>query len=322
MAGRVAFLGSPVFAVPSLRTLVRAFDVPLVLTQPDRRAGRGLRSEPTPVRQAADELGLAVQAYEPKRRAEIEAHLAGLRLDALVVVAFGHILRESTWRQARCGAINVHASLLPRWRGVAPIERCLLAGESLTGVSLMQIDAGVDTGAVFAQQTVTITGDETRLSLTDKLAREGADLLVRHLEAILQGTLQAAPQDDTLATYAPKLHKEEGRLDWRQDATQVECRVRALAGWPGTYTELGARILKIHALRLVEGRSDAPPGSIVDADARQGVTVACGNGLVQLLEVQLPGKPRATATALVQGRQLHRGLRLGGEASGSAQEPS
>lgn len=311
MAGRVAFLGSPAFAVPSLQALASAFDVVLVLTQPERRAGRGLRLEPTAVWQAAQDLGLPVLTYEPKRRAAIETRLEDSRLDALVVVAFGHILRESTWNRARCGAINVHASLLPRWRGVAPIERALLAGDTTTGVSLMRIDAGVDTGAVLAQHAVPIASDETRLSLSAKLAQEGADLLLRHLDAFLRGALQAEVQDEASATYAPKLAKEEGHLDWQEEAVQVERRVRALTGWPGTYTELGDRMMKVHALRLAPGDSQEPPGTIVDADPRNGVHVACRRGLVQLLEVQLPGKPRAAAAALVQGRQLRQGQRLG-----------
>ena len=318
MPGRVAFLGSPAFAVPSLQALAGAFDVALVLTQPDRRAGRGLHREPTPVRRAAEDLGLPVQIYEPKHRAEIETRLESLGLEALIVVAFGEILRESTWRRARCGAINVHASLLPRWRGVAPIERALLAGDAMTGVCLMQIDAGVDTGPVLARHALPIAADATRLTLAATLAREGADLLLRHLDAFLRGALQPESQDDRLATYAAKIAKEEGHLDWREEPERLERRVRALVGWPGTYTEMGDKILKIHALRLAAGATAEPPGTIVVADPRHGVCVACARGLVQLLEVQLPGRPRMAAAALVQGRQLRVGQRLGPAAAGRA----
>jgi len=311
MGARVAFLGSPDFAVPSLCTLAAAGAVALVITQPDRPAGRGRALHPTAVRRAAQELGLEVAVYERERRGEIETRLAALALDALVVVAFGHILRPSTLATARLGAVNVHASLLPRWRGVAPIERALLAGDAVTGITLMALDAGVDTGPVLQQRIVPITPDDTRATLASRLAERGAELLGDCLQAYLRGELAGVPQDGSAATYAPRLDKESGRIDWRGDPVRIWNQVRALYGWPGAFTELGEVVLKVHAAQPLDLLPRAQPGTIVVADARRGVHVACGGGTLELLELQLPGKPRLPAVELVRGRALGAGVRLG-----------
>ncbi len=315
---RAAFLGSPAFAVPSLRALGLAHDIALVLTQPDRRLGRGLHLVPTAVRVAATELGIPVRTYEPAQRTAIESELARLRLDLLVVVAFGHILRQTTWETARLGAINVHASLLPRWRGAAPIEHALLAGDAVSGVSLMVIERGLDSGPVLAQQSIQILPTDTRQTLTTTLAEAGAALLLQQLEPFACGRLQPVPQDLAGVTLAPELRKDAGCIDWHRDALHIERQVRALLGWPGATTSLSGTRLKLHAVRIVDSLAVAAPGTVVQADVRHGVHVACGRGTLELMSVQLAGKDSAQATTLVQGRRLHLGTRLGtpGDAPG------
>jgi methionyl-tRNA formyltransferase len=308
---RVAFLGSPAFAVPSLHALVSRFGVALVVTQPDRPAGRGRRMAPTAVRAAAEKLGVEVEIYEPARRRAIDARLSDLELDVLVVVAFGHILKPSTLATASRGAVNVHASLLPRWRGVAPIERALWAGESVTGVTLMALDRGVDTGPMLGQRIVPIAPEDTRVTLATKLSSVGAELLTDRLQSWVEGAVPSVEQNDAEASYAPSLQKEEGQIDWSEDPLQIWRQVRALCGWPGAYTELERERLKVHAVKPLDLLPSAAPGTVLLADARDGVRVACGGGTLVLLDVQLPGRPTTAATSLVSGRKLRTGVRLG-----------
>jgi methionyl-tRNA formyltransferase len=308
---RVAFMGSPAFAVPSLHEVTRRCQVMLVVTQPDRPAGRGRRLEPTAVKCAASELGLPLCTYERGQRRELEARLADLALDLVVVVAFGHILKPSTLDLARHGAINVHASLLPRWRGVAPIERAMLAGDTTTGISLMRIDAGIDTGPVLARVPEAILAEDTRVTLTARLAERGAAALGSVVEEYLAGRLQPVPQDDMGACYAARLEKEEGRIHWQRDAVSLWNQVRGLYEWPGAFTSLAGQVLKVHAAEPASVPTGKPPGTIVEADARGNVWVACGAGRLGLCEVQLAGKPRVAAAALVRGRVLQAGMRLG-----------
>jgi methionyl-tRNA formyltransferase len=236
--------------------------------------------------------------------------LAALRPDVLVVVAFGHILKPSTLALARAGALNVHASLLPRWRGAAPIERAIAAGDDTTGVSLMQLDAGMDTGPVVAQRAVAITPSDTRVTLRARLADLGAALLGEELATYLVGERTPEPQDEARATYAPRLRKDEGRVDWDRDARSLWLQVRAFAEWPSCTTSLRGVPMKLHAVRLLDRAAAATPGTIVQADA-DAVWVACGTGTLQLDCVQLAGKPRVAARDLVSGRVLRLGDRLG-----------
>jgi methionyl-tRNA formyltransferase len=312
MRPRVAFLGSPAFAVPSLEALLGCSDVLLVVTQPDRPSGRGRRLEPTPIRTAAENHGLPVRTWERGGREELERTLQDLALDVLVVVAFGVILKPSTLAVARCGAVNVHASLLPRWRGVAPIERAILAGDDETGVSLMVIDPGVDTGPVLAMRREPIRPDDTRVSLAARLADRGAALLAESLAAYVRGELEPRQQPETGITYARRLEKDEGRIDWSAAARAIADRVRGLYAWPGAFTRCGDLELKVHRVQLADASSDAAPGTLIEADARLGVRVACGTGTIDLVTVQLPGKPQVDARQLVSGRVLRPGVQLGG----------
>ena len=229
----------------------------------------------------------------------------------MVVVAFGHILRPSTLASARCGAVNVHASLLPRWRGVAPIERALWAGDAETGVTLMAIDAGVDTGAMLATRVLPIGALETRLSLAEKLAHAGAELLQAELGRYVAGQLQPTPQPESGATYARALKKNEGHIDWSVSASAIDLQIRALYGWPGTWTELRGARLKIHSARAHDDAAPAAAGTVLTADGKGGVRVACGRGQLELLELQVAGRARVQAAALVRGRQIEAGDVLG-----------
>lgn len=311
MPARVAFFGSPAFAVPSLEACRAHFEVPLVVTQPDRPAGRGRKLVPTAVRGCAEAHGLRVLQYERSQRAALETALGDLGIEVLVVVAFGHILKPSTLAAVPHGAVNVHASLLPRWRGVAPIERALLAGDAVTGVSLMVLDAGVDTGPVLATRATPVLPEDNRVTLTDRLAILGAELLVHDLGAYLAGTLSPVPQPAAGSTYAPRLEKAEGRLDFSRPVSGLLNQVRGLYDWPGAFTTLGGAVLKVHGARPSPLAAAGAPGTVVAADARHGVHVACGDGAVELTEVQMPGKARVAARELVGGRVLSAGLVLG-----------
>jgi len=315
---RLVFLGSPPFAVPSLRAAPALCDVPLVLTQPDRPAGRGRRLVPTAVRDAATGLGLPVHTYLPRERRAITARLAAMQLDVLLVVAFGHILRPDLMATARCGALNVHASLLPRWRGASPIEQAILAGDRLSGVTLMQLDAGVDTGPMIASRQVAIDDDETRVSLLDKLAAAGAQVLHESLLPFLSGERQPRPQPQEGVALAPRLEKHHGLLHWQQAAVVLERQVRAFYGWPGCFTFLQDETLKVHAARAHSATTHEAAGTILSGpevriatgSTPDAVLVACGAGIMELIDVQLPGKKRVAATELLRAGRLRGGMRL------------
>jgi len=317
---RLAFLGSPAFAVPSLLAALELCDVPLVITQPDRPAGRGRKLIPTAVRQAALERQLEVITYVPRQRRDIEQTLRDLQLDVLLVVAFGHILKPTFLASAACGAVNVHASLLPRWRGVSPVEQAILAGDAESGVTLMQLDEGVDTGPMIAQRRVVITPQETRITLLDKLAAEGATLVRESLLPFVGGKLEAQAQPSTGSCYAPRLDKAMGQLDWRGDATVLERQVRAFHGWPGCYTTtIAGERLKVHLARplaattattTTAATAATTPGTILPVDDGAALQVACGQGVLQLLEVQMPGRQRVAAETLMQSGRLRAGMQF------------
>jgi len=283
---RIAFAGTPDFAVPTLLALREAADVSCVLTQPDRPGGRGRRLLPGAVRQAAEGL----RVVQPERLADPrQARDFGPVPDLLVVVAYGLLLPRWLLEWARCGAVNVHASLLPRWRGAAPIHRAILAGDERTGVSIMQMDTGLDTGPVHASAAVPIGATATVIELHDELARLGARTLLDVLPGILAGTSHPRPQDEAQATYAPKITRHEAQIDWRESAAAIDRRVRALAGWPVAESTLAdGRRLRIWSAVPQAGACSAPAGTVVGADSN-GIVVCAGSGSVRITAVQAPG---------------------------------
>jgi len=298
---RLAFLGTPDFAVPSLTALAAAgHEIACVYSQPPRPAGRGHKERPSPVQRLAEARGWPLHTPTSLKSPEAQAAFADLALDAAVVVAYGLILPAAILQAPRLGCLNVHASLLPRWRGAAPIQRAILAGDTESGVTIMQMDEGLDTGAVLLQRAVPIGPETTAEDLHDELATLGAELVVEALAGLAAGTLAARPQDDAGATYAEKLSREDGRLDWRRPAAELARRVQALTPWPGAFAELpgGGRLKVLRAEALAEASGES--GRLLDA----AMTVACGAGALRLLEVQKPGKAPVEGAAFLRGARL------------------
>jgi methionyl-tRNA formyltransferase len=300
---RIAFAGTPQFAVPALRAIVAAgARVPLVLTQPDRPAGRGRRLTASPVKELALEHQLPLSQPESLRGPAEPP--AGERPDLLVVVAYGLLLPRRWLDWPRLGCINLHASLLPRWRGAAPIQRAVLAGDAETGISVMQMDLGLDTGPVHLTRATPIGARETAGALHDRLAVLAAESLTEALPRVLAGTSAAVPQRDALATLAPKIAKSEARLDWHATALALERRVRAFDPWPVAETHLsdGRRLRVFEAAVVAAGRT-APAGTIVAA-GRAGIDVATGDGVLRLLKIQPPSGRVMDAEAYLAAHSL------------------
>lgn len=284
---RIVFAGTPEFAAVHLQALLDAGLAPVAAyTQPDRPAGRGQKLMASPVKQLAAAHGIPVLQPATLRDPAAQAELAALAPDLLVVVAYGLILPQAVLDIPRLGCINSHASLLPRWRGAAPIQRAVQAGDAESGVTVMQMEAGLDTGPMLLKVTTPISADDTGGSLHDRLAALGAAAVVEAIPPLAAGTLRGEVQDDALATYAHKLNKDEARLDWSRPAVELERLVRAFNPWPVCHTSLGAAALKVYAAGLAEGQG--VPGEILAA-SRDGLTVACGVGALRLTRLQLPG---------------------------------
>ncbi len=309
---RLVFAGTPDFAVPALQVLLEAGYPPVaVYTQPDRPAGRGRQLRPSPVKACA--LAHALPVYQPVtlRDAQAQEALAALQPDLMIVVAYGLLLPQEVLDTPRRGCVNIHASLLPRWRGAAPIQRAVLAGDRETGVCLMQMEAGLDTGPVLARAATPIHAEDTGGTLHDRLAALGAGLLAENLQALLAGALQPEPQDGSLATYAPKLEKAEARIDWQQPADVLRRQVAAFNPWPVAEARWQGKPLRVwRAESLAAGPAEVPPGTVVAA-GKTGIDVATGAGVLRLLELQPPGKRPMAAADFLRGRQLEPGERLG-----------
>jgi methionyl-tRNA formyltransferase len=310
-APRLIFAGTPEFAVPSLQILLdNGYSLVAVYTQPDRPAGRGRQLRASPLKTRAQAAGIPVYQPTTLRDPAMQAELAALQPDLLVVAAYGLILPPEVLAIPRVDCINVHASLLPRWRGAAPIHWSLLSGDAETGISIMRMEAGLDTGPVFTQAACPIPPGITGGELHDGLAMLGAMLLHATLPDILSRRLAPQPQDDALATYAPKLNKTDLELDWNQPALELERRVLAFNPWPVTHTRLEDSILRIWRAAADEAEPvTAPPGTVLREDA-SGIVVATGSGVLRLTEVQLPGGKPMPAAAFLNARRLA-GQRLG-----------
>ncbi len=298
MLFRTVFMGSPGFAVPVLRKLAGLYPVVGVVTQPDRPAGRGRVLTPPPIKSLCVELQLPV--IQPRKLSEPDAfkQLEQWCPDIIVVAAFGQILRPVILDLPKFGCTNVHASLLPRWRGAAPIQAAILNGDEVTGVTIMRMDPGIDTGPVLRQASIPITLDDTAASLSEKLAELGAEMLIGTLPAYLAGELTPQPQVDTLATYAPMIDKEAGRLDFSKPAIELERMVRAYNPWPGAYTMWNQQVLKVHQAHTIDTTS-APPG--VHSISQGWPAITTGNGMLVLDELQLAGRKAQNGKAFLNG---------------------
>jgi methionyl-tRNA formyltransferase len=307
---RIVYAGTPEFAVPALQALLDSgVEVVAVYTQPDRPAGRGRKLAASPVKQLALELGLPVEQPESFTSSATE-RLASFKADLMVVAAYGLILPRPVLALPRLGCINIHASLLPRWRGAAPIQRAILAGDAETGVALMRMEAGLDTGPVYAKKTTPIGSELTAADLHDALALLGAGLLREYLPQLLEGELIAAPQDPSAVTYAAKLQKSEAWLDWSQPAGVLQRQIRAFNSWPVAQTHLHDQVIRIWRASVADAAaSSAQQGSILAADAA-GILVATGGGILRILELQRPGGKILPAGDFINAVNLH-GARFG-----------
>ena len=310
---RIVFAGTPDFARIALEALLaQGFDVPLVMTQPDRPAGRGMKLSPSPVKQAAVNANIPVlqphslrlDGKYPEEAAQARQTLLDLQPDLMVVAAYGLILPKWTLELPRYGCFNIHASLLPRWRGAAPIQRAIQAGDAATGITIMQMDEGLDTGDMLVRSELAIRDDHSAATLHDDLAQLGAQALLEALQQVRDGTLQATPQPEEGVTYAQKLSKAESVLDLSQPAKELERRIRAFDPVPGSTLSLPGleQPVKVWRAQALEQTHSAEPGQVLNVSA-QGIDVACGEGVLRLLELQKAGSKRQPVAVFVQGWQ-------------------
>ncbi len=302
---RLAFMGTPDFAVPVLDALVAAgHDIAAVYSQPPRPTGRGHKTQASPVQVRAEALGIPVRHPISLKPEEEKAAFAALGLDAAVVFAYGLILPRAILEAPRLGCLNVHGSLLPRWRGAAPIQRALMAGDAETGVTIMQMDAGLDTGAMLLKGVVPIGPDATSQSLFDQVTALGAELIVPALDGVADGTLKPEPQPEAGVTYASKLTRDEGMLDFRGDVATLDRKIRALNPWPGVWFEYQGERIKLLAAAVEDGRG--APGMVIDDD----LGIACGIGVLRPTLLQRPGRGPVERRAFLNGTKIEPGVIL------------
>ena len=311
---RALFFGTPEIAVPALEATHAVCDVVLVITQPDRPAGRGLELAEPAVKKRARELGIAVAQPTKVKTPEFAESLRALGADVAVVMAYGRILPRPVLDAPRLGCVNVHASILPRWRGAAPITWAIVSGDAETGVCLMQMDEGMDTGPVLASRTIPIGPDETAADLSARLAELGREIVLSELPNVLDKKLIAVPQDGARACAAPMLDKDMGRIDFRKSARQVHDHVRGMTPWPGAFTSVSGKRVKVHKVRVEEAQGffGAAGGTLAPSD-HAAIRVACGEGVIAIEELQLEGKKRVGAKEFVAGARGVIPVRFGEE---------
>ncbi len=308
---KIVYAGTPDFAVPALEALIAStHTVIAVYTQPDRPAGRGRKLQASPVKQSALTHGIPVYQPDSLKTPESQQQLVGLRPELIVVAAYGLLLPGAVLTLPRHGCLNIHASLLPRWRGAAPIQRALLAGDRETGITIMQMNVGLDTGAMLLKRTCPIDADDNAQTLHDRLAPLGAQALLETLEQLEAGKLRVEPQDDTQACYAKKLLKNEALLDWQADAELLQRQVRAFNPWPVAQTLYKEAALRIFAAQALPDADPAAPGLVLRAQ-REGIDVAAGKGVLRITQLQLPGGRVMSAADFIHAHALT-GERLGG----------
>lgn len=299
---RIIFMGTPAFACPTLQTLLnRSENVIAVFTQPDRPKGRGQKLQPPPVKELALQYNIPVHQPLKVRTPEVIEQIRALQPDLIVVVAFGQILPKALLEIPPQGCVNVHASLLPRYRGAAPLNWCIVNGETETGVTTMLMDVGLDTGPMLLKQATTIASDEDIITLHDRMSLLGAELLGETLDGLHAGSITPEPQDDAQSCYAPLLKKETGLIDWNKSSREIHNLVRGLASWPGAYTFLQGETLKVHRTSL--GTASGPAGTILNATT-EGIEVACGQGSLLIHELQAAGSRRMDAASFLAGHPL------------------
>ena len=310
---KIVFMGTPEFALPSLKRLLSGHEVLAVVTQPDRPAGRKRAMRQSPVKQMAQSADIPV--FQPRRLRDQSAIETLMRFDAelFVVVAFGQILPQEVLDLPRHGTLNAHASLLPRWRGAAPIQAAIRAGDMISGITIMLLDAGLDTGPILTQRTVQLSTDETGQSLHDRLSKLGADLLSDTLPRYISGEISPKAQDDKLATYAPQINKGEGEIDWSMSAVEIDQMVRAFTPWPGTQTSWDGKELKVISGRA--GAGEAAPGMVVESGG--AIAIGTGGGLYLPKVLQIAGKKPLPIADFVNGYQGFAAAQLGARQPGS-----
>lgn len=298
---RIVFAGTPDFAATALKALLEAgHNVVGVYSQPDRPAGRGRKLMPSPVKQVALDANIPVFQPQSLKPEDAQQELANLQPDVMIVAAYGLILPKAVLDIPRHGCLNIHASLLPRWRGAAPIQRAIAAGDAETGVTIMQMDVGLDTGDMLLKATTPIKPDDTGGSLHDRLAIMGGQAIVGALAQLAGGPLHGEPQDSDAACYAHKLSKEEGHIDWNRSAAEIERLIRAFNPWPGTYTDLGDQRIRLHQAQALAQSGNKAPGTVLRRE-REGIDIACGEGTLRVTSVQLPGTRALSVNDLING---------------------
>ncbi len=298
---RLVFAGTPDFAATALEALIATHHTIVgVYSQPDRPAGRGRKLQPSPVKQVALDNSIPVFQPESLKAPEARQELADLHPDVMIVAAYGLILPKDVLAIPSHGCLNIHASLLPRWRGAAPIQRAIAAGDEETGITIMQMDEGLDTGAMLLKSLTTIEENDTGGSLHDRLAEMGGKAIVKALELLEKGELSGETQNDDLACYARKLNKDEGHIDWTRTAIDIERLIRAFNPWPGTFTDLGEQRIRIHQARALNDTANKPAGTVLRRE-RDGIDIACGNGTLRITRLQLPGSRAQSVNDLING---------------------
>ena len=300
----IVYAGTPDFAVPALQSLINSeHNVVAVYTQPDRPAGRGRKVQFGPVKQVAVDAGIAVEQPPSLKDVEAQQTLASYKPDVMIVAAYGLLLPQAVLDMPRYGCLNIHGSLLPRWRGAAPIHRAIQTGDSETGVTIMQMALGLDTGDMLLKRVCSITAEDTSQTIHDRLAKDGAEVLLDVLSLIEKDELEPESQNDSLSNYAEKLNKAEAEIDWNKSATEIDLKIRAFNPWPVAFTLFKGKPLRIYMSKVVDQKSDSEPGTVI-AESSEGILISTADGVLSFSRLQLPGKKVMNVKDFLNGQSL------------------